>query len=223
MPSSSDFSDHFSDDILGRSSDHYLGHSSDHSLGSAAASENAPPRRGNPFSHGRQASVYDAVAGRVAGRYFQGAQRGIKTWTPEDTLFRRKNAPARYAEADIYWANENLPDGGRRHLPQSDMLKCVHSYSSKFYEAMASRHGAEGTVGSRIVDERSMDETALLAFGVLLEEASREVLGKRGDLVLTEGKRAKKVESEPPAPAPQSKLERKPKRRKLDDLGSGET
>lgn len=31
-----------------------------------------------------------------------------------------------------------------------------------------------------------MDETALLAFGILLEEASRDALGKRGDLVFTE-------------------------------------
>lgn len=31
-----------------------------------------------------------------------------------------------------------------------------------------------------------MDETALLAFGILLEEAGREVLGRRGDLVFTE-------------------------------------
>jgi hypothetical protein len=32
-----------------------------------------------------------------------------------------------------------------------------------------------------------MDETALLAFGILLEEASRDALGKKGDLVFTEG------------------------------------
>lgn len=32
-----------------------------------------------------------------------------------------------------------------------------------------------------------MDETALLAFGILLEEAGREALGRRGDLVFTEG------------------------------------
>jgi hypothetical protein len=31
-----------------------------------------------------------------------------------------------------------------------------------------------------------MDETALLAFGILLEEAGREALGKAGDLVFTE-------------------------------------
>ncbi|CAK7198516.1 hypothetical protein SEUCBS139899_001177 [Sporothrix eucalyptigena] len=38
----------------------------------------------------------------------------------------------------------------------------------------------------RLVDERSMDETALLAFGILLEEAGRAVLGADGALVLTE-------------------------------------
>ena len=41
-----------------------------------------------------------------------------------------------------------------------------------------------------------MDETALLAFGVLLEEAAREALSKRGDLVFTEG-----VEVDEPGPA----------------------
>lgn len=36
-------------------------------------------------------------------------------------------------------------------------------------------------------DWKSMDETALLAMGILLEEATREVLGETGDLVFTEG------------------------------------
>lgn len=35
-----------------------------------------------------------------------------------------------------------------------------------------------------------MDESALLAFGILLEEAGREVLGKRGDLVFAEASEA---------------------------------
>lgn len=129
------------------------------------------------------------------------------TLAPEEVLFARKNAPQRYAEKDIYFAHEALPDGGRDILPDSDMLKAVHGYTSQFYEAMGERHAANGTargrrsrdagdgdsggnpcfVGSRHVDERSMDETALLAFGMLLEEAARETLGKRGDLVFTEG------------------------------------
>lgn len=38
----------------------------------------------------------------------------------------------------------------------------------------------------RLIDERSLDETALLAFGILLEEAGQAVLGRNGALVLTE-------------------------------------
>jgi len=106
---------------------------------------------------------------------------------PEDVLFSRKNAPMRYEEDDFYWANERLRDGGRHDLPDSELLKTMHGYASKFYEAMAQRLGAKCFVGKRTIDERSMDETALLAFGILLEEASREALGSRGDLVFTEG------------------------------------
>ncbi|KAH0599916.1 hypothetical protein MHUMG1_02706 [Metarhizium humberi] len=126
----------------------------------------------------RLATLYDAVA------------------APHEVLFRRKDAPERYAEHDVYNAHErDLPRGGRDILPHSDLLKSVHAYSSKFYGAMERRRNkmnretevGGGATGGRSVDERSMDETALLAFGILLEEASREVLGQRGDLVFTEG------------------------------------
>lgn len=89
----------------------------------------------------------------------------------------------RYAEYDIYPSHErDLPRGGRDVLPGSDLLKAVHSYSSHYYEAMSRRDAQD----DRRLDNRSMDETALLAFGILLEEAGREVLGRRGDLVFTE-------------------------------------
>ncbi|KAK4149958.1 hypothetical protein C8A00DRAFT_37447 [Chaetomidium leptoderma] len=165
----------------------------------------APPGNNTKRPRGRVANVYDAVAGRVtlngalsdsetatsrskrrlsatAGRY---SARNPKL-APEEALFRRKHAPARYAEQDIYWVNEDLPDAGRRHLPDGSLLKSVHGYASRFYEATAARLGPRCVVGNRIIDERSMDETALLAFGILLEEAGREALGKRGDLVFTE-------------------------------------
>jgi hypothetical protein len=118
----------------------------------------------------------------TAGRY---TSRNPKL-APEEALFRRKNAPIRYAEQDIYWANEDLPDAGCRQLPDASLLKSVHGYASRFYEAAAARLGPRCVVGTRIIDERSMDETALLAFGILLEEAGREALGKAGDLVFTE-------------------------------------
>lgn len=102
-------------------------------------------------------------------------------------LFSRKNAPQRYTEKDIYFANEHLPDGGRDVLPDSDMVKAVHGYTSHFYEALGQRHDGTGRGSIIQADEKSMDETALLAFGILLEEAARDSLGRDGDLVFTEG------------------------------------
>ncbi|KAI2779687.1 hypothetical protein F4815DRAFT_472958 [Daldinia loculata] len=148
----------------------------------------------------RNANVYDAVAGRVTTTLplDDGSESEIPshhsrtsrdhrrdpTLAPEEVLFRRIRAPVRYAEKDIYHAHEELRDGGRGTLPDSDMLKAVHSYSSHFYAALAA---ARGETDARNIDEQSMDETALLAFGILLEEASRNTLGKTGDLVFTEG------------------------------------
>ncbi len=91
-------------------------------------------------------------------------------------MFRSRNAPTRYAESDIYFANERHPPIG---LPESDLLKALHCYSSDFY----SRATADGGTG----DWKSLDETALIALGVLMEEASQDVLGQTGDLVFTEG------------------------------------
>ncbi|KAI0134124.1 hypothetical protein BJ170DRAFT_608601 [Xylariales sp. AK1849] len=147
----------------------------------------------------RDANLYDAVAGRVTTTRALDVASGSETQyqrdqrttlrdpvlAPEEVLFRRVAAPTRYAERDIYHAQERLPDGGRHMLPDSDMLKAIHGHSSHFYAARAMADHCERTQKS--IDERSMDETALLAFGILLEEAGREVLGKKGDLVFTEG------------------------------------
>ncbi|KAK4033899.1 hypothetical protein C8A01DRAFT_39632 [Parachaetomium inaequale] len=190
-----------------------------------------PPSAASPGNakrpRGRVANVYDAVAGRItlngalsdsetvtsrskrrlsatAGRY---SSRNPKL-APEEALFRRKNAPVRYAEQDIYWANEDLPESGHRHLPDSNLLRSVHRYASSFYEAAAARLGPRCVVGARTIDERSMDETALLAFGILLEEAGREALGKRGDVVFTdastEPKAVAKAMQAPKLPRPVS-------------------
>ncbi|KAL1879894.1 hypothetical protein VTK73DRAFT_6706 [Phialemonium thermophilum] len=166
----------------------------------------------------RVANLYDAVAGRVTSTYtlerlsrprtrHGGTDRdvlplsssslpppsnqnklGAVPLTPEEVLFRRSGAPQRFAEKDVYFANDDLPDGGRGILPDSDLLKSLHVYASHFYEALGRRCGRDAYVGSKLVDERSMDETALLAMGVLLEEAARDVLGRRaGHLVFTAG------------------------------------
>ncbi|KAL7798983.1 hypothetical protein V8C37DRAFT_398821 [Trichoderma ceciliae] len=149
------------------------------------------------------ATVYDAVAGRVTydrvlrdegqdqkkfrpGISEQRSARDSLRLAPDDVLFRRKDAPERYAEHDIYRAHEwELSNGGRGILPQSDLLKAIHEYSSKFYGFL--NRNQRALESGRNLDECSMDETALLAFGILLEEAGREVLGRRGHLVFTEG------------------------------------
>lgn len=107
--------------------------------------------------------------------------------SPEEVLFRRAGAPIRYAEKDIYHAHEELPDGGRNILPDSDLLKTIHSYASQFYADLPANKQAVRVETGEGLSERSMEETALLAFGILLEEAGCEALGRRGDLVFTEG------------------------------------
>jgi hypothetical protein len=98
--------------------------------------------------------------------------------SPEAVLFRQKNAPTRYVESDMYFANEQ---GLNSELPDSDLLKALHCYTSDFY--------SRATADSGPSDWRSLDETALIALGILMEEAARQTLGQTGDLAFTEGER----------------------------------
>lgn len=61
-------------------------------------------------------------------------------------------------------------------LPRSDLLEAIHSYSSHFY----------ANAVDRSKDFASMNETALIAMGILLEEFANHSLGRTGDLVLVE-------------------------------------
>ncbi|KAI9704153.1 MAG: hypothetical protein M1836_007014 [Candelina mexicana] len=135
----------------------------------------------------REATVYDAVAGRISSngfipdRPFTSKYRDTLSSTevaapPEEVLFRRKNAPTRYEENDTYFASCNLLP--HQKLPESDLLKAIHTYASDFYEC-ATRNPS--------IDFKSMDETALIALGILLEEATGECLGQTGDLAFVEG------------------------------------
>lgn len=127
----------------------------------------------------RTATLYDAVAGRIGPNGFLAASRlKSKTVTPsapEEILLRRINAPAQIPY-DYYDADEKLkPD---QRLPDSHLVKDIHMYVSHFYEAT--------NEPGETYDFRSLDETALLAMGILLEEACKEPLGASGDMVLTE-------------------------------------
>lgn len=134
-------------------------------------------------------TLYDAVAGRVGYEGFLTAKRASKykdtsstsaaAVPPEEVLFRQRGAPTRYEESDIYSADRHLLPSQR--LPDSDLLKTIHAYASDFYGA---KHSGDEESDEARKDFRSLDETALLATGILLEEAARKSLGENGDLAL---------------------------------------
>ncbi|EPE10636.1 membrane protein [Ophiostoma piceae UAMH 11346] len=75
----------------------------------------------------------------------------------------------------------------------------------------------------RLLDERSMDETALIAFGILLEEAGRQALGENGDLVFTEPAEEEEEEGGEgeEATEKQKKEEKGKQKRRVTDVKSG--
>lgn len=126
----------------------------------------------------RVATVYDAVAGHVGFNGFVSRSQleaGITTLKPDEVLLRRVDAPTEPTE-EYYNADERLKLDQR--LPDTELLRAMHNYVSEYYSAHA--HGEVNH------NYRSLDETALLAFGVLMEEAAVEALGETGDMVLVE-------------------------------------
>jgi hypothetical protein len=71
----------------------------------------------------------------------------------------------------------NLPP--KLELPESDILKAIHAYTSDLFSVIPSKE--KGYM--------SMDHTALLAAGILLEEMAVEALGETGYLALLESAR----------------------------------
>lgn len=179
----------------------------------------------------RNPSVYDAVAGilpltsslaliyhilgRISTNGFIPKQLAVASTrdsvssstaalSPEAVLFRTKNAPTRYAESDIYFSEGRNTAQDR---PESDLLKAIHCYTSDFYSRSTSDGGVD--------DWKSLDETALMALGILMEEAALETLGEAGDLVFTEG--ARKFEPPPIATARWTMSKARPsKKRRID-------
>ncbi|PBP15440.1 hypothetical protein BUE80_DR013820 [Diplocarpon rosae] len=135
-------------------------------------------------------TVYDAVAGRISLGGFISQQQVVassrdtvssstRAISPEHVLFRSQTAPTRYAESDLYFVNERR---AVTDLPESDLLTALHCYTSDLYARAAADQG--------ICDWKSMDGTALLALGILIQEAARSALGETGDLAFTEGEEA---------------------------------
>ena len=136
-------------------------------------------RSGSTKAKRRIATVYDAVAGRIGLNGFltseQVASENLLPSKPEEVLLRRVGAPDAVMH-EYYHADERL--SSHQSLPDSDLLKAIHAYSSEFYTAATEDGG--------LIDFRSFDETALLALGILLEEATNEALNGGKDMMLLE-------------------------------------
>lgn len=99
---------------------------------------------------------------------------------------------------DWYFADERELGGGcrgRGELPGEGLVKGVAGYVAGFYGVLSEGGLGEDKGKWGGGDWRSMDETALLAVGVLLEEEVGRVLGGSGDLVFVEGEGVGGVEA----------------------------
>ncbi|KAL6708660.1 hypothetical protein ACN47E_002356 [Coniothyrium glycines] len=129
----------------------------------------------------RKANVYDAVAGDVTQAGFVGhfgdPKASKQPLRPDEILFKRANAPVRYEEKDYYYAHESL--SATQSLPDGSLLESIHAYISSLYSRL-------GEAQHPSTPWKSMDESALIALGILMEETAGQVLGSTGDLALTE-------------------------------------
>ncbi|EED16537.1 GAJ protein, putative [Talaromyces stipitatus ATCC 10500] len=156
-------------------------HSQARGLSTTQSSEESRDEEPRNPRRRRRITVYDIVAGRVnrqrfiSHSYTSRFRRNVsssRAVRPSNDIVSRLEGD----EALDDWIDENSLDGVP--LPSSDMLEAIQSYAGHFYA---------NTVDSRRTEHfSSMDGTALIAMGVLLEEMTEELLGQTGDMVLVE-------------------------------------
>ncbi|KAB2101115.1 hypothetical protein AA0113_g3650 [Alternaria arborescens] len=147
------------------------------------ATDNEEPRRQKVKKRPRKrrATVYDAVHRKVARTgliaHIRDPKASRKPLRPDEVLFKRKNAPMRYEEDDYYPAHSKLP--ANQKLPSGDLADVLRTYVSTLWAR---------TKGPRMMQRtwRGMDESALIALSILMEETARGALGETGDLAFTE-------------------------------------
>ena len=138
----------------------------------------------------RPTTMYDASAGRRTANGFLPEKFGISARSATSQHIAthprnprkgslRDNDGSESEDAEINGAvrNVELPAKSRDLVPDTDLLEALHGYTSDFY-------GVQGR--DTDADWGSLDETALLTIGVLVEEQIREIMGSEGDMVFTE-------------------------------------
>ncbi|KAI5783533.1 hypothetical protein EDC01DRAFT_209662 [Geopyxis carbonaria] len=129
--------------------------------------------RGNSLidEHRRVVTLYDAVASRANHEGFirpkcrKTEVRSRNARPADEVLGRRRHA--------LQKGNE-YREVKKSCAPGNDIMTAIHRYSMEFYHAS----------GMDDVSNGSMDESALLAIGVLLEETIHELLSQSGHMAL---------------------------------------
>ena len=126
---------------------------------------------------GRRLTIYKgrATQAGLIGNV-KDAKASKQALRPDEVLFKQAKAPTRYEETDYYNAHARLPPN--QQLPSGELLSAIHAYVSKLYSRNAQ--------GDPRPVWKCMDETALIALGILMEETAREALGETGDFAFVE-------------------------------------
>jgi hypothetical protein len=111
-------------------------------------------------------TVFDVVAGRIGNEGFLEDQELEEPLSVGQYLARRQAEVAPEQEHRQFGAHLQ----SRHALPPSDLLKAIHTHASDYYGMMEDSED----------DFQSMDETALICMGILMEESAREILGETG-------------------------------------------
>jgi hypothetical protein len=88
----------------------------------------------------------------------------------------------RYEEDDYYPAHRKLPPG--QTLPSGDLATAMKAYIEKLWAITGRRSRFSRKLMRR--SWRGLDETALIALCILMEETARGAMGDTGDLAFTE-------------------------------------
>lgn len=140
-----------------------------------------------------------------ASKYRDTKSTGERVLAPEEVLIRRPHHLNNKMKGEPYFAHEHLPRTMR--MPPSDMLTAIHAYAADWYK-----------YGMQIFKPvyRSMDESALLAFGILAEELAKDKLGTVGHRVLLDDPEATDNE-DPDNPIPKRLRTRLTRAEKFED------
>lgn len=150
----------------------------------------------------RRGFIKKPRASRYRDTASSGGERAIP---PEEALIRRPHYLNNKLKGEPYFAHEHLPRKTR--LPSPDILTAIHAHAADFFKYSMK-------ISKPVY--QSMDESALLAFGILAEELAKEKFGAVGHRVLLDDPEATDNE-DMDNPIPQRLRTRKSRREKYHD------